>query len=210
MEAYDEEESVPLEKAELTALCTALTDALARAETAERERDSARDLVEQLITERGRRWAAEAKLAAPGRGAGEVDGLTPADHLWREIYFSIFARRQHDEVFWKAMASFTPTQQMAIEDAATAIIDRHLTARDLAAAGREERMRSALERAERKLLAYVGVCNGDKELTDTVLPMVRAALSQPARAAQATAIIDLKHGGRDYSGDPPEKENDRG
>lgn len=41
----------------------------------------------------------------------------------------------------------------------------------------------ALERAERKLAAYVGVCKGDKELTDTVLPMVRAAL----------AALDGKH-----------------
>lgn len=36
----------------------------------------------------------------------------------------------------------------------------------------------ALERASRKLSAYVGVCAGDKELTDTVLPMVRAALAK--------------------------------
>lgn len=35
--------------------------------------------------------------------------------------------------------------------------------------------RKALERAERKLTAYVGVCPGDKELTETVLPMVRTA-----------------------------------
>jgi hypothetical protein len=38
-------------------------------------------------------------------------------------------------------------------------------------------LREALVRAERKLAAYVGVCKGDKELTDTVLPMVRAALA---------------------------------
>lgn len=37
-------------------------------------------------------------------------------------------------------------------------------------------MLEALVRAERKLSAYVGVCFGDKELTDTVLPMVRAAI----------------------------------
>lgn len=34
----------------------------------------------------------------------------------------------------------------------------------------------AAERAERKLAAYVGVCKGDKELTDAVLPMLRTAL----------------------------------
>ncbi len=37
-------------------------------------------------------------------------------------------------------------------------------------------MLRALIRAERKLSAYVGVCTGDKELTDTVLPMIRAAM----------------------------------
>ena len=34
----------------------------------------------------------------------------------------------------------------------------------------------ALTVAERKLSAYVGVCAGDKELTESVLPKVRAAL----------------------------------
>ncbi len=36
----------------------------------------------------------------------------------------------------------------------------------------------ALRRAEVKLSAYVGVCKGDKELTDTILPMVRSAISK--------------------------------
>lgn len=35
----------------------------------------------------------------------------------------------------------------------------------------------ALRRAEMKLTAYVGVCSGDKELTEAVLPMVRKALA---------------------------------
>lgn len=39
-----------------------------------------------------------------------------------------------------------------------------------------QRLREALTRAERKLNAYVGVCKDDKELTNTVLPMARAAL----------------------------------
>lgn len=43
----------------------------------------------------------------------------------------------------------------------------------------------ALRRAERKLAAYVGVCKGDKELTDTVLPMVRAALEAALSTAPA-------------------------
>ena len=32
--------------------------------------------------------------------------------------------------------------------------------------------------AERKLSAYVGVCTGDKELNDAVLPRARAAISK--------------------------------
>ena len=44
-------------------------------------------------------------------------------------------------------------------------------------------MREALRRAERKLSAYIGVCAGDKELTDAVLPMVRAALANADGAA---------------------------
>lgn len=44
-------------------------------------------------------------------------------------------------------------------------------------AERDELM-AALVRAERKLSAYVGVCKGDKELTDAVLPMARAAIAK--------------------------------
>lgn len=42
----------------------------------------------------------------------------------------------------------------------------------------------ALIRAERKLAAYVGVCTGDKELTETVLPMARAALAKVGKGEQ--------------------------
>ena len=48
----------------------------------------------------------------------------------------------------------------------------------------------ALRRAEMKLTAYVGVCKGDKELTEAVLPMVRKALAdlpQPVDADLALA-----------------------
>jgi hypothetical protein len=59
-------------------------------------------------------------------------------------------------------------------------------------------VRTVLERAERKLSAYVGVCKGDKELTDTVIPMVRAALAVAAqplpadteRQATGQALLD--------------------
>ena len=49
------------------------------------------------------------------------------------------------------------------------------------------KMRKALERAERKLAAYIGVCKGDKELTDVVLPMVRAALAKQPAQGEAVA-----------------------
>jgi len=39
-----------------------------------------------------------------------------------------------------------------------------------------ETLRAALWKAERKLSAYVGVCAGDKELTEDILPSIRAAL----------------------------------
>ena len=35
----------------------------------------------------------------------------------------------------------------------------------------------AAKSAERKLSAYVGVCRGDKELTDSILPRLRASLA---------------------------------
>ena len=40
-----------------------------------------------------------------------------------------------------------------------------------------EKLAGALVRAERKLRAYVGVCTGDKELNNTVLPMCKEALA---------------------------------
>ena len=41
----------------------------------------------------------------------------------------------------------------------------------------QDEIKEALTRAERKLSAYVGVCKGDKELTGTVLPLVRRVLA---------------------------------
>ena len=54
----------------------------------------------------------------------------------------------------------------------------------------DEKMREALERAERKLAAYVGVCKGDKELTDVVLPMVRAALAEQPAQGEVVYTMD--------------------
>ena len=54
--------------------------------------------------------------------------------------------------------------------------------RDEAMAQRDELL-AALQRAERKLSAYVGVCDGDKELTGAVLPMARAAIAKVTGSA---------------------------
>ncbi len=53
-----------------------------------------------------------------------------------------------------------------------------------------EQMREALTRAQRKLTAYVGVCTGDKELTDTILPMLKEAL---ALTPDLSAIKEIKN-----------------
>jgi len=42
---------------------------------------------------------------------------------------------------------------------------------------REVMLREAATRARRKLTAYVGVCTGDKELTNTIIPMLKEALA---------------------------------
>lgn len=58
----------------------------------------------------------------------------------------------------------------------------------------------ALERASRKLSAYVGVCAGDKELTDTVLPMARAAIAKAKGEIKPTKpSIDWSHVDKRYN-----------
>ncbi len=52
----------------------------------------------------------------------------------------------------------------------------------------------ALGRAEQKLRAYVGVCPGDKELTDTVLPMVREAIAALAAVSPEVRERDRMDG----------------
>jgi hypothetical protein len=53
--------------------------------------------------------------------------------------------------------------------------ERHARAQQLAIAAPD--LLAALENAERKLSAYVGVCAGDKELTGAILPQARAAIA---------------------------------
>lgn len=47
-------------------------------------------------------------------------------------------------------------------------------------------LREAAVRAERKLSAYVGVCSGDKELTNAVLPMLREQLRRSCANPQVS------------------------
>lgn len=53
-----------------------------------------------------------------------------------------------------------------------------VTAEVVALREQRDELLAALERAERKLSAYVGVCRGDKELTDSILPLARAAIAK--------------------------------
>lgn len=55
----------------------------------------------------------------------------------------------------------------------------------------EDKLAQALRRAERKLSAYVGVCAGDTELTNTILPMCREVLAAHERA-QPASVADLQ------------------
>lgn len=65
----------------------------------------------------------------------------------------------------------------ACEDVPIELLEEHPAPFSELRAQRDELL-TALERAERKLSAYVGVCTGDKELTDAVLPMARAAIAK--------------------------------
>ena len=50
----------------------------------------------------------------------------------------------------------------------------------------------ALKRAERKLRAYVGVCDGDKELTDTILPMCQKLVEEAIQGESQTPSEQIK------------------
>lgn len=78
------------------------------------------------------------------------------------------------------------TANMGYSDSEDEVVEAWNRRADLArpSLAGDEMVAQALKRAERKLSAYVGVCKGDKELTETVLPMVRAALSAMNTPAQ--------------------------
>lgn len=46
--------------------------------------------------------------------------------LWTELYAAIFARSQH-EVLWRAMASLSHAEKIAIDNKAASIIERFIT-----------------------------------------------------------------------------------
>jgi hypothetical protein len=73
----------------------------------------------------------------------------------------------------KAAKGCTHPETLAKQDRAAYLIGAHEEARATVAD-----LIEAAAHAERKLAAYVGVCNGDKELTETALPNLRAVLAR--------------------------------
>lgn len=112
---------------------------------------------------------AEAMLAAP------TDNTALVEALIAELKGALeFRTGRGDEVGYDNIAT-------GISDSIDIVRRISLVSRD-ASPTDNTALVEALTRAERKLTAYVGICNGDKELTETVLPMARAALRpQPPR-----------------------------
>lgn len=126
---------------------------------------------------------ATARLASAALGVGEE-----MERLKERLQASEHLRHDMDAALVRAGLRFNEelargdTQSRDITALHRIIADRQergteALIRAEASEAREKALREALERAERKLSAYVGVCKGDKELTDTVLPMARAALA---------------------------------
>jgi hypothetical protein len=109
-------------------------------------------------------------LAAPPVVAGEYDGLR---ERFPEINPSNY---DHDDVCALNSWGFEAYDALAAMKAKAG----EATARRLWAEHRAKSriavLTEALTRSERKLSAYVGVCKDDKELTEAVLPLARAAL----------------------------------
>ena len=56
-----------------------------------------------------------------------------------------------------------------------------------------ERLRAVLERSITKHKAYVGICNGDKELVDAIIPMIEKALKCGADEKKGGSGYDAKN-----------------
>lgn len=59
-------------------------------------------------------------------------------------------------------------------------LDEEETSNAILMAASKELLEAA-QRAATKLDAYVGICKGDKELTGTIIPMLRAAIAKAMR-----------------------------
>jgi hypothetical protein len=104
-----------------------------------------------------------------------ADGLTVADTFFNEmpsVNENIYARRIAACVNALAGMATHLIEELKPGDVASALSAAvHVPPFDFV-------IMNALVRAERKLSAYVGVCTGDKELTDAILPMVRTAIEK--------------------------------
>jgi hypothetical protein len=92
---------------------------------------------------------------------------------------------EKEEVILKQIAKYVPPGQPISNTALDQLMPYLLVQQ-----AEIDRLREALIRAERKLSAYVGVCKGDKELTNTVLPMARAALAPHKQSAPVRVLED--------------------
>lgn len=126
------------------------------------------DLVDALTADGG--------AAMPDRG-----GMDGTERLCRSLYGRKATARDY----------LGGSDARMLHDAADRLTESLATPTPSPVEARADGVREALTRAERKLSAYIGVCDGDKELTNTVIPMVRNVLAalestpaQPVRVGQ--------------------------
>lgn len=179
-----ERERMAAEQAMIAAEQRAEADRLEALAREQRERLAAEEAAAKAEREAADRAAADARaeqdrIAAEARAAEQRKIDEHAAELRRQQEAEAAEQRRRDE---EAQAERRRQEAMAAE------LER--VNRELAAAQEAERiaaqtrlekaapaMLEALRRAEQKLAAYVGVCADDKELTQAVLPMVRAAIA---------------------------------
>lgn len=179
-----ERERMAAEQARIAAEQRAEAERLEALAREQRERLAAEEAAAKAEREKADRAAAaeraeQDRIAAEARAAEQRRIDEQAAELRRQQEAEAAEQRRRDE---EAQAERRRQEAMAAE------LER--VNRELAAAQEAERiaaqtrlekaapaMLEALRRAEQKLIAYVGVCADDKELTQAVLPMVRAAIA---------------------------------
>lgn len=179
-----ERERMAAEQARIAAEQRAEAERLEALAREQRERLAADEAAAKAEREKADRAAAaeraeQDRIAAEARAAEQRRIDEQAAELRRQQEAEAAEQRRRDE---EAQAERRRQEAMAAE------LER--VNRELAAAQEAERiaaqtrlekaapaMLEALRRAEQKLAAYVGVCADDKELTQAVLPMVRAAIA---------------------------------